>query len=291
MDLDGAVWRRVVLGGVLGLGSLPRRVVRFSRGGGGDVSKWLGRSPRASSVVGSLLAVLFLVGSRQNPFSSHLCQATRPAVWVLDCCRRCGRLCAVAAAAGGGGCCCCVLLPLAVYYYVPLPSGALPALHQPYMLGAREAATTFRGLNLGGPMRCYGYIPLSARHGGSHPDAQVGKVDLAPRGHRRQPAILTALQEEPALAPDSQRSAMPAACSRHRPAALCPESVVTQYAPLLVCALVRLTSCAGHRRAGRENGRVLRTCSQTLPTIFPTPALPDLLAHAAALLPRHAFVH
>lgn len=135
------------------------------------------------------------------------------------------------------------------------------------------------------------YIPLSARHGGSHPDAQVGKVDLAPRGHRRQLAILTALREKPALAPDSQRDAMPAACSRHRPAALCPESVVTQYAPLLICALVRLTSCAGHRRPGRENGRVLRTCSQTLPTIFPTPARPDLLAHAAALLPRHAFVH
>lgn len=62
----------------------------------------------------------------------------------------------------------CVIC-LIVYYHVPLLYwGPWQRYTNPKfcILGAEEAATTFRGLDLGGPMRCYGYTPLSARHGG-----------------------------------------------------------------------------------------------------------------------------
>lgn len=58
-------------------------------------------------------------------------------------------------------------------------------------------------------------------------DAQVGKVDLAPRGYRRQLHILTASDRGRHFLPI--RNVMP--CPRLHPPlpdALCPESVVTQ---------------------------------------------------------------
>lgn len=71
-----------------------------------------------------LLAVLFLVGSRQNPFSWHL-----PLL-----------LASLLVSLLPGAMDVCVLSLLAVviyysnlvvYYYLPLPYGALPRLHQP----------------------------------------------------------------------------------------------------------------------------------------------------------------
>lgn len=120
MDLDGAVWCRVLLSGVLGLGSFPRMGSEICRGEGcgervrrdlgvggpgvcckqavvGQGRAGQGRLPRASSVDGSLvLAVLFLVGSRQNPFSWRLLRRTnrrldylQPGRWMSVCCRCC----------------------------------------------------------------------------------------------------------------------------------------------------------------------------------------------------------
>lgn len=72
-----------------------------------------------------------------------------------------------------------------------------------------------------------------------------------------------------------------AACTRH--CRVRPESVVTQYTPLSTALLMMRIGTSDKQASrhaaqpappGRENGRVLRTCSQTRPTILPTPARP-----------------
>lgn len=139
-------------------------------------------------------------------------------------------------------------------------------------------------------MRCYGYIPLSARHGGSHPDAQVGKVDLAPRGYRRQLHILTELETRRHFLPI--RNVMPS--PRLHPAIARKPGVPSLWSrnirPLLMMCIGTSDELRRPGRAGRENGRVLRTCSQTYsPDYFPTPCPSRLISPCSCFLAAPRF--
>lgn len=88
--------------------------------------------------------------------------------------------------------------------------------------------------------------------------------------------------DRPALAPDSQRNAIvytSAPASAYCPDALCPESVVTQYTPLLMMCIGYVLRAAQpsdrlDEKTAESCERAVHKCSQTetAPTIFPTPA-------------------